>query len=263
MLILFNKIKLEKQIVKEIRTNQQNKLKRHAFAKWMYRFKYLTEMCNTFTEKREKTARSEIFYLWKFKYMMVASFKGRMQEFTGNQKMRMQKKIFAILVTFASEKTQSKRLTQISSYVFIKKHLTKCFGALRTHAKSSKVKKQGLRLYEQKQMRQPFEALKVRAAQASKLKKKTALREAKVKALVFKTMKQKYLWVKEVNRVYNGIMHNSELRLLANAMHGLRNIRYYLESGIMDEYDKIRAKFLFRHLKQAVKVKKAERERAE
>ena len=50
MLIKYNKIKLQNQLHLEVKNNQEFRLKKHSFSKWLFRYRYLTQVSKNFIE---------------------------------------------------------------------------------------------------------------------------------------------------------------------------------------------------------------------
>ena len=61
MLIRYNKVSLMNQLALEVRANKMFRMQKYAFSKWLFRYRYLSQVCKNCIVRRDKIARTEIF----------------------------------------------------------------------------------------------------------------------------------------------------------------------------------------------------------
>lgn len=134
MLIEFNKRQLTRQIREEIAGNREYRLTKFAFARWVYRFRYLTQACKHFSDRRTQTTKSEIWALWRFKFVQRKAIRYRHTKLVGRIARRTLREALKGWIDYLQLRAQRRRLVKLGQCMVLKNRLTLCCDILRYHA---------------------------------------------------------------------------------------------------------------------------------
>ena len=134
MLIEFNKLQLQRQIREEIAANREFRLTKFAFARWVYRFRYLTQACKHFSDRRTQTTKSEILELWRFKYLQRKAIRTRHTLLVEKISRRTLQETFSAWQQHFLRKAHRSKLVKLGQCMVLKQRLTLCCRILRSHA---------------------------------------------------------------------------------------------------------------------------------